>query len=96
MKAGEHPNFEVVFYSDDKNVDDAHKVAVNEKFPGRVLGFDRKMEVADLSSQSGELLPLVFVFDKNGKVVAKNDPRGGKPAAADVLVMLEKKLKAPH
>jgi hypothetical protein len=90
----EHPNFEVVFYSDDKNVDDAHKVASSEKFPGRILGFDRKMEAADLSSQSGELLPLVFVYDKNGKLVTKNHPNGGKPAAKDVLATLEQKLAA--
>jgi hypothetical protein len=88
----EHPNFEVVFYSDDKNVDDAHKVAMSENFPGRILGFDRKMEAADLSSQSGELLPLVFVYDKSGKLVTKNHPNGGKPAAKDVLATLEKTL----
>ena len=88
-----HPNFEAVFYSDDKNAGDAREVFAHEKLPGRAIAYDRRVEAADLSTrQTGQLLPLVYLYDKSGKLVANNHPDGGSPSASDVLAMLEKKL----
>ena len=42
--------------------------------------------------QNGDLLPLVWLYDRNGKVVGRNQQAGGKPVAEDLLATLEKKL----
>jgi hypothetical protein len=92
-----HANFETVFFSDDQSAEDAHKVFSDDKFPGRAVAYDRRLEAADLATaQQGQLLPLVYLYDRNGKLIAQNHPNGGKPSAADILGVLEKKLDAAH
>jgi hypothetical protein len=89
-----HPGFECVFVSNDFNADDAKKLAEREKLPGCVVAYDRRLEAADLGTktQNGDLLPLVYVYDRAGKLVTRNQPNGGNPSATDVLATLEKKL----
>ena len=89
---GEHPGFEAVFYSDDKTAEDAREVFAKEALPGRAIRFDRRLAAADLASQSGELLPLVYLYDKAGNLLAQNGPSGGRPSAEDILAVLEAKL----
>ncbi len=88
----EHPAFETVFYSEDKTAADAATVFAREKFPGRALRFDQRLAAADLASQSGELLPLVYLYDRSGALITRNGSNGGKPSATDVLAVLEAKL----
>ena len=57
--------------------------------PGR---FDRRFAAADLAEQTGELLPLVYLYDRAGNMVARNSPNGGQPSATDILALLESKL----
>ncbi len=90
----EHPNLEAVFFSDDHNADDAKAVIAKEQLPGRALAFDKRVEAADLESHSGQLLPLVFLYDRTGKLVAQNDPNGGSPSATDILAVVEKTIAA--
>jgi hypothetical protein len=89
-----HPEFEAVFVSQDFKAEDAKELAAKEKLPGRTVAYDRRLEAADLGTktQNGDLLPLVFLYDRNGKLLARNQQAGGKPSAEDVLAMLEKKL----
>jgi hypothetical protein len=89
----EHPGFETVFLSDDSTGENARALVEKEELPGRVVAFDRRLEAADLASQGGQLLPLVFLYDRDGKLVAKNHPSGGSPSAADILAEAEKRLK---
>lgn len=89
---GEHPGFEAVFYSDDKTAEDAREVFAKEALPGRAIRFDRRLAAADLASQSGQLLPLVYLYDKAGNLLAQNSPSGGRPSAEDILSVLEAKL----
>jgi hypothetical protein len=93
-----HPEFEAVFVSADFNADDMKKLQAREKLPGCAVAYDRRLEAAELGTltQNGELLPLVYVFDKNGKMVTRNAGAGGKPSAEDVLATLEKKLGEKH
>lgn len=91
-----HPEFEAVFVSADPDAASAKQLAAKEKLPGRAVAFDKRLEAADLGTQvqGGELLPLVFLYDRDGKLVARNQPNGGKPSAEDVLAVLETKLGA--
>jgi hypothetical protein len=88
-----HP-FEVVFVSADPSADSMKQLQAKEKLPGRAVAYDKRLEAADLGTQAqgGETLPLVFLYDRAGKLVARNQPDGGKPSAEDVLATLEKKL----
>jgi hypothetical protein len=36
----------------------------------------------------------VFLYDRNGKLLVRNDPNGGKPSAADILGVVEKTIAA--
>ncbi|MFN0009016.1 MAG: TlpA family protein disulfide reductase [Planctomycetota bacterium] len=87
-----HKNFEVVWHSADFNVENAKKVLEEEKLPGRVVAYDKRLELADLGVQNGDLLPLVYLFDRDGKLLLKNQGRGGAPTGEDVLAALEKEL----
>jgi hypothetical protein len=89
-----HPEFEAVFVSADPDAASAKQLAAKEKLPGRAVAFEKRLEAADLGTQvqGGELLPLVFLYDHDGKLVARNQPNGGKPSAEDVLAVLETKL----
>lgn len=89
----EHPGFETVFYSEDKSAADARTMFANEKLPGRAIQFDQRFAAANLAEQTGELLPLVYLYDRTGNMVARNSPNGGQPSAADVLAVLEAKLQ---
>jgi hypothetical protein len=90
----EHPNFEAVFYSDDSSAENARALVASEKLPGRAIAFDRRLEAADLAhSQTGQLLPLVYLYDKSGNRIANNHPNGASPSATDILALLETKLK---
>ncbi|HEV8112970.1 MAG TPA: thioredoxin-like domain-containing protein [Planctomycetota bacterium] len=90
----DHPGFEAVFVSNDFTADDAKKLEEREKLPGQAVAYDRRLEAADLGTktQNGDLLPLVYVYDRTGKLVTRNAANGGKPSASDVLATLEKKL----
>jgi hypothetical protein len=91
-----HPEFEAVFVSADPDAASAKQLAAKEKLPGRAVAFEKRLEAADLGTQvqGGELLPLVFLYDRDGKLLARNQPNGGKPSAEDVLAVLETKLGA--
>jgi hypothetical protein len=86
------PRFEAVFYSDDRSAEDARAVMEREQLPGRALRFDRRLAAADLASRSGQLLPLVYLYDRAGTLISQNHPNGGSPGARDVLATLEAKL----
>ena len=91
-----HPNFEVVFMSQDFTAEDAKALDEREKLPGRIVAYDKRLEAADLGTQvqNGDLLPLVWLYDRTGKLIGRNVGSGGKPSAEDVLVTLEQKLAA--
>ncbi len=86
--------FETVFVSADTSAENMKQLQAKEKLPGRAVAFDKRLEAADLGTQTqnGDLLPLVFLYDRSGNLVARNQPAGGKPTAEDVLATLEKKL----
>ncbi|NOT32050.1 MAG: hypothetical protein HOP15_16510 [Planctomycetes bacterium] len=87
-----HPNFEAVYLGLDTDPKDTRAHAAKQQYPGRVLIFDKRLEAADLADVGGELLPLVFLYDSKGKVLARNHPNGGSPSAADVLALAKAKL----
>jgi len=89
-----HPEFEAVFVSADTSAENMRKLAKEEKLTGRAVAYDKRLEAATLGTltQGGETLPLVYLYDRSGKLVARNQPNGGKPSGEDVLAMLEKKL----
>jgi hypothetical protein len=91
----EHPGFEAVFYSDDKTAQDARTVFASEKLPGRAIRFEQRLAAAELANNPGGLLPLVYLYDRSGVLLAQNHKDGGQPSATDLLALLETKLKEP-
>jgi len=89
----EHPRFEVVFASQDATPELAREYLAEAKVPGLAIAQSRNVEAANLASISGQLLPTVLLFDKSGKLLARNHPNAGSPTAADMLKEVEKRLK---
>jgi len=85
--------FELVFLSSDATAEEASLHRREAALPGRAVAFDRRVQVARLAALDGDLLPLVYVFDRSGNLIERNHPNGGSPTALDVLTDLEKRLK---
>ena len=92
----DHPDFEAVYLGLDTDPSVTREHAKQAGYPGRVLIFDKRMEAGDLGALGGTLLPLVFLLDAQGKVLARNQGEGGSPSATDVLAMAEAKIKAAN
>lgn len=90
----QYGGFEVLFYSQDTDAEEARAHAAEKRLPGRAIAFDRRFEAAGLAGYSGQLLPLAFLFDRSGTLLARNHPNGGSPNAAGILADLENRLKA--
>jgi hypothetical protein len=88
-----HPRFEVVFASQDATPELAHEYLAEAKVPGLAIAQERNLEAANLASISGQLLPTVLLFDRNGKLLTRNHPNAGNPTASDMLKEVEKRLK---
>jgi hypothetical protein len=88
----EHPEFEAVYLGLDVDPQVTREHAKQAQYPGQVLVFEKRLETGDLGSLGGQLLPLVFLMDEQGKVLARNHPNGGSPSAADVLTIAEAKI----
>lgn len=90
-----HPGFEVVFASQDASVEAARAVAAEHGLPGRMIAPTRTLEAAQIANIPNRLLPGVYLFDRAGKMLERNDPEGGSPNGRDVLASLEQRLKQP-
>jgi hypothetical protein len=88
-----HPGFEVVFLSADPSAELAHEYVAESKPPGYPIAYDRMLEAGELGSVDAALLPIVSLYDRDGKLLARNDLNGGAPSAADMLAEIQKRLK---
>jgi hypothetical protein len=92
----EHPGFEVLYVSQDATPELAREHRSEMQIPGQAIALERNLEAAHLASISGQLLPTVLLFDRQGKLVAQNHPNAGSPTAADILAELEQRLVGQH
>jgi hypothetical protein len=77
--------FELVLLPEDSNAESARRYVAELGLPGGVIAFDKRLEAAHLMAQPLQILPGLFVFDRNGNVVARNDANAGRPSADEVL-----------
>ena len=89
----ENARFEVVFASQDATPQLAKEYMAEAKLPGLAIAQERNVEAANVASISGQLLPTVLLFDRNGKLLTRNHPNAGKPTGEDVLADVAKRLK---
>ena len=87
--------FELVLLCHDPNADSARKYAAELGLPGGVIAFDRRLEAANLMALPLQMLPGLFVFDRAGTLVARNDANAGRPSADEVLAQFAARIEAP-
>jgi thiol-disulfide isomerase/thioredoxin len=64
-----HPEFEIVFVSNDKSANAMENYMRNEQMPWPALRFDQVRGNAALNKYFGESIPCLVVVDENGKVI---------------------------
>ena len=84
--------FEVVFLSNDPDAQSAQRYLAESQPPGVALRFDRRYEAANLLALPLQILPGLFVFDRNGNLIERNDPNAGQPSANAVLASFQTRL----
>jgi hypothetical protein len=85
-------NFQVVFLSADPDAQSAQRYLAESQPPGVAIRFDRRYEAANLLALPLQILPGIFVFDRNGNLIERNDPNAGAPSANEVLASFQTKL----
>jgi Thioredoxin-like len=85
-------SFQVVFLSNDPDAQSAQRYLAESQPPGVAIRFDRRYEAANLLALPLQVLPGMFVFDRNGKLLERNDPNAGAPSANEVLASFQTKL----
>jgi nucleoredoxin len=83
-----HPEFEILFVSNDKNATAMEGYMREVKMPWPALSFDKVAGNAALTQYAGSGIPCLVVVDENGKVVfdtfAGRDYRGPEAVLADL------------
>ena len=67
--AAAHPEFEVVFVSNDKSASAMENYMRGDQMPWPAVNFDKISGTAGLMKYFGESIPCLVVVDENGKVV---------------------------
>jgi nucleoredoxin len=67
--AAAHPEFEIVFVSNDKSANAMESYMRDDQMPWPALSFDKVSGNAGLMKYFGESIPCLVVVDENGKVV---------------------------
>jgi nucleoredoxin len=86
--AAAHPEFEIVFVSDDKTPSAMESYMRQDQMPWPALNFDKVLGNASLKKYFGESIPCLVVVDENGKVIsdtyAGKNYRGPEAVLADL------------
>jgi hypothetical protein len=85
-------SYQVVFLSADPDAQSAQRYLAESQPPGVAIRFDRRYEAANLLALPLQTLPGIFVFDRNGTLIERNDPNAGAPSANEVLASFQTKL----
>jgi nucleoredoxin len=85
---GAHPEFEIVFVSNDKTAAAMEGYMREDQMPWPALAFDKIRATAALTKYAGSSIPCLVVIDETGKVVsdtyAGKDYRGPEAVLADL------------
>ena len=87
-----NPSYQVVFLSADPDAQSAQRYLAESQPPGVAIRFDRRYEAANLLALPLQILPGLFVFDRNGNLIERNDPNAGQPSANAVLASFQTRL----
>ena len=85
-------SYQVVFLSADPDAQSAQRYLAESQPPGVAIRFDRRYEAANLLALPLQILPGIFVFDRNGTLIERNDPNAGSPSANEVLASFQTTL----
>jgi len=83
-----HPEFEIVFISNDKSAAVMETYMRDDKMPWPALSFDKVPAAAGLTKYAGSAIPCLVVVDENGKVIfdtyAGTNYRGPEAVLSDL------------
>lgn len=86
--AAAHPEFEIVFVSNDKSASAMEKYMRDDQMPWPALSFDKVAGNAAITKYAGSSIPCLVVVDENGKVIsdtyAGKTYRGPEAVVADL------------
>ena len=85
QNAATHPNFEIVFISDDESSTDMQNYMKVEGMPWAAVRFERKAQERELLHYAGSGIPDLVVVDGDGKVLS--DSYTGKEYVGPTKVM---------
>jgi nucleoredoxin len=83
-----HPEFEIVFVSDDKTAPQMERYMREDQMPWPALNFDKGVGNAALKKYFGKSIPCLVIVDETGKVIADTysgtNYRGPEAVLADL------------
>ncbi|MFL6518937.1 MAG: thioredoxin-like domain-containing protein [Chthoniobacterales bacterium] len=96
--AAAHPEFEIVFVSNDKSASAMEKYMRDDQMPWPALSFDKVAANAAIRKYAGSAIPCLVVVDENGKVIsdtyAGKTYRGPEAVVADLDQLFAGKTSA--
>ena len=90
--AKQHPNFEIIFVSSDKDEDAMAEYMKETKMPWLALDFDKKKSSRELTQFAGNGIPCLVLVDRNGKVLSDSYVNGKYVGPTKVMNDLKAQL----
>ncbi len=89
----EHGNFELIFYSRDRSVEEMAGYMNDYPMPWPAVAYDRLDDVVPAAGNRTRAIPGLVILDRDGEVVAhSHPPDGDRVGARGILAELEKLL----
>jgi len=94
--APEHPEFEIVFYSNDKSQYAMEKYMRDENMPWLAIDFSKLKEKEALRKNAGNGIPSLVLVDASGKVISSSQNVGPQKVLADLDAIFAGKAPEPR
>jgi nucleoredoxin len=92
--APEHPEFEIVFYSEDHSLFAMEKYMREENMPWPAIDFSKLKEKGVLAKNAGNGIPALVLVDSTGKMISSSENIGPQKVLADLDAIFAGKAPA--
>jgi nucleoredoxin len=82
--APEHPEFEIVFFSNDKSQYAMEKYMRDENMPWPAIDFPKLKDKAVLQKNAGKGIPAIVLVDQTGNVISSSESGGPQKVLNDL------------
>jgi nucleoredoxin len=89
-----HPDFELIFVSNDRSEEDMAKYMKDDNMPWPALAFSKKGSNRALTQYAGPGIPCLVFLDETGKVLANSYEGGNYVGPRKVLEQMDKTLRS--